>query len=215
MGQAIGAIENALLDAKAKALGIPCHQLLGGRVRERVRVYWSHCGTWRVVYPQHFGNPVTDLVRVLANADALDDQLVESLSAAFDSDSPQVSQRLLTIFAGWNNPIQSMSFPSHKPLLENIVDHPSDAVRQRVAELLVGYPESEGLRSRVGDPAPRVRAALARSLGTRKVDVPHFGPESLHAQQLVRTLHPELDASAAVLAQQADRLCINCVRPRL
>ena len=61
VGQAIGAIENALLDAKAKALGVPCHDLLGGKVRDRIRVYWSHCGTWRVVYPEHFGNPITDL----------------------------------------------------------------------------------------------------------------------------------------------------------
>ncbi|MCW3838351.1 mandelate racemase/muconate lactonizing enzyme family protein [Sphingomonas canadensis] len=46
--QALGAIENALLDAKAKALEVPCHQLLGGAVRDKVRVYWSHCGTWRI-----------------------------------------------------------------------------------------------------------------------------------------------------------------------
>ena len=60
-GEAIGAIENALLDAKAKELGVPCYELLGGKVRHRIPVYWSHCGTWRVVYPQHFGNAVTDL----------------------------------------------------------------------------------------------------------------------------------------------------------
>ena len=58
VGQAIGAIENALLDAKAKSLGVPCYELLGGKIRDRIRVYWSHCGTWRVVYPDHFGNPV-------------------------------------------------------------------------------------------------------------------------------------------------------------
>src|SRR2546422_1308060 len=40
--QAIGAIENALLDIKAKALGIPVYELLGGPVRERIRLYWSH-----------------------------------------------------------------------------------------------------------------------------------------------------------------------------
>lgn len=48
IGQALGAIENALLDAKAKILGVPCAQLLGGRIRDRVPVYWSHCGTWRM-----------------------------------------------------------------------------------------------------------------------------------------------------------------------
>ncbi len=61
VGQAIGAIENALLDAKARTLGVPCYDVLGGKVRDRIRVYWSHCGTWRVNLPQFYGNPVTDL----------------------------------------------------------------------------------------------------------------------------------------------------------
>src|SRR5215218_7630632 len=46
--QAIGAIENALLDLKAKALGIPVYEMLGGPVREQIRLYWSHCGTYRI-----------------------------------------------------------------------------------------------------------------------------------------------------------------------
>jgi L-alanine-DL-glutamate epimerase-like enolase superfamily enzyme len=46
--QAIAAIENALVDLKAKALGVPVCELLGGPVRDRLRLYWSHCGTWRV-----------------------------------------------------------------------------------------------------------------------------------------------------------------------
>ena len=46
--QAIGAIENALLDLKAKALGVPVYSMLGGPVRERIRAYWSHCGTYRM-----------------------------------------------------------------------------------------------------------------------------------------------------------------------
>jgi galactonate dehydratase len=46
--QAIGAIENALLDLKARALGIPVYELFGGPLRDRQRVYWSHCGTYRV-----------------------------------------------------------------------------------------------------------------------------------------------------------------------
>jgi galactonate dehydratase len=46
--QAIGAIENALVDIKAKALGIPVFELLGGPVRDTIRLYWSHCGTFRV-----------------------------------------------------------------------------------------------------------------------------------------------------------------------
>ena len=46
--QAIGAIENALVDIKAKALGIPVYELLGGPLRDSIRLYWSHCGSYRV-----------------------------------------------------------------------------------------------------------------------------------------------------------------------
>jgi len=46
--QAIAAIENALIDIKAKALGVPVYELFGGPVREKIRLYWSHCGTYRV-----------------------------------------------------------------------------------------------------------------------------------------------------------------------
>ena len=48
---AMAAIENALLDAKAKGLGVPVYELLGGKIRDRIRVYWSHCATWRINHP--------------------------------------------------------------------------------------------------------------------------------------------------------------------
>lgn len=65
-GMAIGAIENALLDAMARTLGVPCYQLLGGAVRTRIPIYWSHCGTWRINLPHVYGNPVTDLAGIEA-----------------------------------------------------------------------------------------------------------------------------------------------------
>ncbi len=46
--RAIAAIENALLDIKGKSLGVPVYNLLGGGVRDRLPVYFSHCGTYRV-----------------------------------------------------------------------------------------------------------------------------------------------------------------------
>ena len=45
--QAMAAIENALLDVKAKALGIPVYALFGGPIRDRLPLYWSHCGGYR------------------------------------------------------------------------------------------------------------------------------------------------------------------------
>jgi galactonate dehydratase len=68
IGQAIGAIENALLDAKAKALNVPCYELLGGLVRDRIPVYWSHCPTWRINHPKFYGPAVTDLEGVKRTA---------------------------------------------------------------------------------------------------------------------------------------------------
>jgi galactonate dehydratase len=68
VGQALGAIENALLDAKAKTLGVPCYELLGGKMRDRLRVYWSHCVTWRASRRPHYQPEITDVegVRALA-----------------------------------------------------------------------------------------------------------------------------------------------------
>jgi galactonate dehydratase len=71
--QAIGAIENALLDVKARALGIPVYELLGGPVRDRIRVYWSHCGTYRVNHWEVMGLPP---VRTLDDIVALGKEVV-------------------------------------------------------------------------------------------------------------------------------------------
>lgn len=64
IGQAIGALENALLDAKAKALRVPCYELLGGKLRDDIPVYWSHCPTWRINHPRFYGPAITDLAGV-------------------------------------------------------------------------------------------------------------------------------------------------------
>jgi len=74
VGQGIGAIENALLDAKAKALGVPVYDLLGGKVRDKIRVYWSHCGTWRIAYHQFYGNQISDLAGVKALGEEVRDK---------------------------------------------------------------------------------------------------------------------------------------------
>jgi L-alanine-DL-glutamate epimerase-like enolase superfamily enzyme len=55
--RAIAGIECALLDITARALGISVARLLGGPTRERIRLYWSHCGTTRVRHPELVGKP--------------------------------------------------------------------------------------------------------------------------------------------------------------
>ena len=54
--KAIAGIECALVDIKAKALGISVVELFGGPTREVVRIYWSHCGTTRARY-ENLGLP--------------------------------------------------------------------------------------------------------------------------------------------------------------
>ncbi|MCW3475323.1 mandelate racemase/muconate lactonizing enzyme family protein [Limobrevibacterium gyesilva] len=55
--QAIAAIENALLDIKGKDLGVPVYALFGGPVRDRIPLYWSHTGTYRVRNAEMMGVP--------------------------------------------------------------------------------------------------------------------------------------------------------------
>jgi L-alanine-DL-glutamate epimerase-like enolase superfamily enzyme len=55
--QAIAAIENALLDIKGKDLGVPVYALFGGPVRERIPLYWTHAGTYRVQNAALMGLP--------------------------------------------------------------------------------------------------------------------------------------------------------------
>src|SRR5207244_7648928 len=93
IAKAIGGVENALLDIKAKALGIPVYELFGGPTRERIPLYWSHCGTTRARAWEVTGTPK------LASYDdvaALGREVVERGYAAFKTnivvpgDEPQV-----------------------------------------------------------------------------------------------------------------------------
>ena len=52
----ISGIECALIDIKAKALGISVSELFGGPLRDRIRLYWSHCGTTRATHHEIVGS---------------------------------------------------------------------------------------------------------------------------------------------------------------
>ena len=54
-GSAVSAIEMALWDIAGKASGLPVYKLLGGKIRDRVRVYHTGVGVYRVgVEPQDY-----------------------------------------------------------------------------------------------------------------------------------------------------------------
>jgi galactonate dehydratase len=55
--KAMAGIELALWDIKAKALGVPVYELFGGPLRDRMQLYWSHCGTSRASHGPLLGTP--------------------------------------------------------------------------------------------------------------------------------------------------------------
>jgi L-alanine-DL-glutamate epimerase-like enolase superfamily enzyme len=57
IAKAIAGVENALLDLKARALGVAVHELFGGPTRETIPAYWSHCGTTRARAWEVAGTP--------------------------------------------------------------------------------------------------------------------------------------------------------------
>ncbi|MCZ6871538.1 MAG: mandelate racemase/muconate lactonizing enzyme family protein [Gammaproteobacteria bacterium] len=72
--KAIAGIELALWDIKAKALGVPVYELLGGPIRTRQRVYWSHCGSSRAGNYEAIGVPP---IRTWSDISALGKEVVE------------------------------------------------------------------------------------------------------------------------------------------
>jgi L-alanine-DL-glutamate epimerase-like enolase superfamily enzyme len=78
--KAIAGVELALLDLKAKALGISVVELFGGPTRDNVRLYWSHCGTYRARYPEILGTPP---LRTMEDIAALGREVVQRGYTAF------------------------------------------------------------------------------------------------------------------------------------
>jgi galactonate dehydratase len=55
--QLAGAVKNAMLDLEARSRGVSVHALLGGAKRDRIPLYWAHCGTYRISHSAALGVP--------------------------------------------------------------------------------------------------------------------------------------------------------------
>ena len=44
----IAGIENALWDISGKYCNLPVYEMFGGKIRDNIELYWSHCGTTRI-----------------------------------------------------------------------------------------------------------------------------------------------------------------------
>ena len=74
--QAIGAIQNALIDIKAKSLNIPVYELFGGPLRKRIPLYWSHFALYRLKrgFDTHQKEEIKDLAQMAAHAKSVLEQ---------------------------------------------------------------------------------------------------------------------------------------------
>jgi len=67
--KAMSGIDSALWDIRGKVLNAPVWQLLGGKMRDHLRLYWTHCGSTRNRHAERLGLPAvktTDDLRGLA-----------------------------------------------------------------------------------------------------------------------------------------------------
>ncbi len=170
--KAIGGIENALLDLKAKALGVPVYELFGGPTRDSVELYWSHCGTTRARAWEVTG---TQKLASYDDVTALGREVVERGFGAFKTnivvpgDEPQV---LMPGFHG-----------------ENLDRNPSPELEDALVRLLEAFHEgTEGRAEPVVDLNFNLTAEGVLRVARRLEDfdlmwleVDSFDPESLAA----------------------------------
>ncbi len=96
--KAIAGVELALVDLKARALGISVVEMFGGPTREKVRLYWSHCGTTRARNSELLGTPP---IRTMADITALGKEVVKRGFTALKTNIVIPGTPALTYFEGF------------------------------------------------------------------------------------------------------------------
>ena len=124
--QAIAAIENACLDIKAKALGVPVYALFGGPFRTRLPVYWSHCGSFRVRFADLFETWGKPRVETLDDLKTLGQEAVARGFSAIKTNPLFLENGRLKMFEG--------GFRLYPKLLERNIDGAFIGARAEVAE---------------------------------------------------------------------------------
>jgi L-alanine-DL-glutamate epimerase-like enolase superfamily enzyme len=118
--KAMSGIDSALWDIKGKVLNAPVWQLLGGQLRDRLRLYWSHCGSVRANRGQRLGVPP---VETTADLRALADEVRQRGYTAIKTNMFALADR-----------------PDARPSSPVNVDHAGDISPEEIrnAEAIVG-----------------------------------------------------------------------------
>jgi len=115
--KAMAGIELALWDIKGKSLGVPVYELFGGPMRDRVRLYWSHCGTTRARHARMLGLPE---LRSYDDVVALGREVVERGFTALKTNIVVPGDPATTYFAGFGRGAGSTDGVVTVELLEQV-----------------------------------------------------------------------------------------------
>jgi L-alanine-DL-glutamate epimerase-like enolase superfamily enzyme len=115
--KAIAGVELALWDITAKALGVPVYALMGGPLRDRVPLYWSHCGTTRARHAELLGLPP---LRTYDDIVALGREVVERGFRALKTNIVIPGEPGTTHFPGFQSGLNSTDGVPSGEILERI-----------------------------------------------------------------------------------------------
>jgi len=115
--KAMAGVELALLDLKAKALGISVVELFGGPLRENIRLYWSHCGTGRTFAGDLFGTPP---IRTMKDIEALGKEVLDKGYTALKTNIIFPGNPATSFFGGFGQGPGTTDQVASTALLEHI-----------------------------------------------------------------------------------------------
>jgi L-alanine-DL-glutamate epimerase-like enolase superfamily enzyme len=115
--KAIAGIDCALIDIKARALGISVVELFGGPLRDQVRLYWSHCGTSRIRAYDLMGVPP---LRTMADVAELGREVVARGFTALKTNILFPGDPAMGYFPGFGMGPNSTDQAVTKPMLRHI-----------------------------------------------------------------------------------------------
>ncbi len=124
-GSAVSAIETALWDLAGKAAGLPVYKLLGGKVRDQVRVYYS--GSTEQ-YKNQMPDGYADMAR--QKADRPEGFTIIKMGVGWHSGMPQAVPNFT-----YGEIRQGPAHPNRGPLTERGLRHVVDSIEAMKAEL--------------------------------------------------------------------------------
>jgi L-alanine-DL-glutamate epimerase-like enolase superfamily enzyme len=132
--KAIAGIELALWDIKAKSLSVPVYQLFGGPLRDRMRLYWSHCGTTRARHGKQLGLPP---LRTYDDIVALGREVTSRAFSALKTNIVIPGEPATTYFPGFSRGAGST---------DGVV---TDEVLARIDRLIAAFAEGAGPQTQI------------------------------------------------------------------